>query len=235
MRNAGHRNFYRRGRVYYRVKYGVWTSLRTTDRREALKRLRDLETQEITAKALEKLRLVARLHALEKRIAEFRPSAEARNSLAPWIANTVRGDFGEELEKFLARMPAVAKGTKTMWKTAKNNLLRLLSNLTTFEGTALSGTHWQKLETLTPTGLWSAFRAQKKASRGKNAQDAAFQATTGNSSANHLASFFRRFVPDFVERGFLPLPSSPTPKAFRNLLSIRAIPKSPHLPKWRNF
>jgi hypothetical protein len=49
-------------------------SLRTTDRREALRRLRELETQEITAKALEKLGLVARLHALEERIAEFRPS-----------------------------------------------------------------------------------------------------------------------------------------------------------------
>jgi len=75
VRNAGHRNFYRRGRVYYGVKFGVWTSLRTTDRREALKRLRELETQEITTKALEKLGLIARLHALEERIAEIRPAA----------------------------------------------------------------------------------------------------------------------------------------------------------------
>jgi hypothetical protein len=136
VRNAGHRNFYRRGRVYYRVKYGVWTSLRTTNRREALKRLRELETQEITTKALEKLGVIVRLHALDRRIAEFRPLATRENSLASWAAKTERGDLGVELEKFLARMPAVAKGTKTMWQTAKNNLIRLLSSLTVFEGTA---------------------------------------------------------------------------------------------------
>ncbi len=204
VRNAGHRNFYRRGRVYYRVKYGVWTSLRTTDRREALKRLRELETQEITAKALEKLGLVARLHALEERIAEFRPPAEGENSLAPWFAKRERGDFGEELEKYLSQMPTVAKGTKAMWQTAKNNLIRLLSNLDTFEETALTGTHWEKFEALTPTGVWNAFRAQKKVSRGKNPPHPDPKATTGNSSANHMASFLRRFIPDFVKWGFLP-------------------------------
>jgi hypothetical protein len=60
--------------VYYRVKFGVWTSLRTTDRREALRRLRELETQDVAAaKALEKLGLVARLHALEKRLRNSNP------------------------------------------------------------------------------------------------------------------------------------------------------------------
>ena len=227
MRNAGHRNFYRRGRVYYRVKYGVWTSLRTTDRREALRRLRELETQEITAKALEKLGIVARLHALEQRITESVPLAVGKNSLAPWNAKTERSDFATELEKFLSRTPAVAKGTKTMWRTAKNNLVRLLSNLTTFEGSALRGTHWEKFEMLTPTGVWNAFRGQAKPPRGKNPHDVTPKEKTGNSSANHMASFLRRFVPDFVERGFLP------PSFISNAQSIPKLvvhPRDPRIP-----
>jgi hypothetical protein len=227
VRNAGHRNFYRRGRVYYRVKFGVWTSLRTTDRREALKRVRELETLEITAKALEKLGLIARLHALEERIAEIRPAAVTENSLAPWNAKTERSDFATELQEFLSRMPTVAKGTKTMWGTAKNNLVRLLSNLTTFEGTAVTGTNWEKFETLTPTGVWNAFRAQAKPPRGKNPHYAAPQEKTGNSSANHMASFLRQFVPDFAERGFLP------PSFISNAQSIPTLkvhPRDPRIP-----
>jgi integrase len=140
-----------------------------------------------------------------------------------------------EVEKFLSRMPAVAKGTKTMWRTAKNNLVRLLSSLSTFEGTALTGNHWEKFETLTPTGVWNAFRAQKKASRGKNAQDAASQATTGNSSANHMASFLRRFVPDFVDRGSIPPSLISNAQSIPKLVVHPRDPKIPSPPQMEEF
>lgn len=204
VRNAGHRNFYRRGRVYYRVRYGVWVSLRTTDRSEALKRLRALEAQELMARSMEKLGLVARLNALEEKVSRIEAPSKGEIPLAPWTAINERGDFETELEKFLSRMPTVAKGTKLMWRTAKNNLIKLFSNLKSFEGREFTGDHWEKFEALTPTGVWNAFRAQKKAMRGKNAFGAAPDEKTGNSSANHMACFLRRFVPNFVERGFLP-------------------------------
>ena len=204
VRNAGHRNFYRRGRVYYRVRYGVWKSLRTTDRGEALKRLRAIERQELMAETLEKLGLAAKLDALCETVSRLQQSSKGEIPLASWTASIERGDFETELEKFLSRMPTVAKGTKLMWRTAKNNLIKLFSNLKSFEGREFAGNHWQKFEALTPTGVWNAFRAQKKAPRGKNTLDAGPDEKTGNSSANHMACFLRRFVPDFVERGFLP-------------------------------
>jgi hypothetical protein len=69
--------------MYYRLKHDVWTSLRTTDRREALKRLRELETQELAARAMQKLEVVARLSALEERISQVQATLTADNSLAP--------------------------------------------------------------------------------------------------------------------------------------------------------
>lgn len=189
VRNAGHRNFYRRGRVYYRVKYSVWVSLGTTDRHEALKRLPELETQEITAKALEKLGLVARLHALEERIAESRPPAIGDNSFAPWIAKGKRGDFFDRLDECLARMQDLSAPTKTMWRTQRNTLEKLLASLTEFRKIDLRGLDaLGKFEKLEPSGIWNANRRVRP----------------GHSNANQMASFLRKFVADFVERGFLP-------------------------------
>ena len=49
------------------------------------------------AKAVEKLGLVTRLHSVEQRIAQFRPTSEGENSLAPWTAKNERNNCGMEL------------------------------------------------------------------------------------------------------------------------------------------
>lgn len=211
--------------MYYRLKHDVWTSLRTTDRREELKRLRELETQELSAQTMQKLQVVARLSALEERISQVQATLKGDNSLAPWTAKTERRDLETELDAFLCRMPTVSKGTQAMWKTAKNNLIQVLANLRSFEEHELKGDHWQKFQILTPTGVWNAFRAQKKTARGKNAHATEARERTGNSSANHMASFLRRFVPHFVERGFLP------PSFVANAQSIPKLTVHPRDPK----
>jgi hypothetical protein len=104
VRNAGHRNFYRRGRVYYRLKHDVWTSLRTTNRREGLKRLRELEALELAGAAMQKLEVVGRLSALEERILQVQATLTGDNSLAPRSAKEERGDFVARLDECISRM-----------------------------------------------------------------------------------------------------------------------------------
>ncbi len=192
MRNAGHRHFYRRGRVYYRVQGGVWLSLGTTERREALKRLREIESQLTVARAIQKLGLTQRLDRLEEAIGSLGVRDEAADSLAPNSAKEARGDFDPELQKFLDRLPAGSDGARRMFKTARNNLQKTIRSMVEAQDSRVADLDsWQIIETVEPSGMWNALRKNQPAG-------------ASNATANHFQAFLRKLIPDFADRGFLP-------------------------------
>jgi integrase len=220
VRNAGHRNFYRRGRIYYRVKNDIWVSLHTTNRREALKRLRELEARDLTAKTMEKMGFVARLHAIEEKISSLQTRPNEGNSLAPWFANPQRGDFAGRLDECISRMQDLSAPTKTMWRTQRNNLVKLLSSITEFDTLDLRGLDpWEKFEKLEPSGAWNANRKVRP----------------GHSNANQMATFLRKFVSDFVERGFLPTRFIDNANAIKKLEVHGRTPKLPSPAQMEKF
>jgi hypothetical protein len=52
VRNVGVKNLYRRGKVYYYVAHGKWTSLGTRDRSEARRQVAKLQEQQVALKFL---------------------------------------------------------------------------------------------------------------------------------------------------------------------------------------
>jgi hypothetical protein len=206
--------------VYYRVRYGVWVSLRTTNRREALKRLRDLEAQELTANALKKLGLIARLDALEQKISQVQTLPKEPGSLASCPANEDRGDFAVRLDECISRMQDLSAPTKTMWRTQRNKLVKLLSSITDFGTLDLRGLDlWEKFEKLEPSGAWNANPRVRP----------------GHSNANQMASFLRKFVADFVGRGFLPARFIANANTIKKLQVHARMPKLPSPAQMEEF
>jgi integrase len=215
VRNAGHRHFYRRGKVYYRVQGGVWTSLHTTDRREALKRLHEIEAQLMVAGVLQQLGIKAQLDRLEVAVESLQASGEGADSLAPSSAKSQRGEFEVELENFLSLLPINSSDTRRMYTTAKNNLLKTMAMLMTKEDPRVAAlSQWEILEKVEPSGLWNALRENQ-------AKEAS------NATPNHFATFLRKLMPDFAQRGFIPR------RLVANALSIPKLvvpPRQPLIP-----
>ena len=143
MRNAGHRHFYKRGKIFYRVQGGVWTSLGTDDRRDALKRLHEIEAQVTVTKVLEKLGIKAQLDRLETAISSGKTPNERSDPLAPNSAKAERGEFAQELEKFLSRLPTASESTRRMYKTARNDLLRTIASEISTNGDVAGLSAWE--------------------------------------------------------------------------------------------
>ncbi|MBA3273754.1 MAG: hypothetical protein H0T11_07765 [Chthoniobacterales bacterium] len=106
---------------------GVWTSRGTDDRREALKRLHEIEAQLTVTKVLEKLGIKAQLDRLEGAIGCGGKPREGDDAFAAKTAKADRRDFAEEVNKFVERIPCRSTDTHRMYVTAKNNLLRVVA------------------------------------------------------------------------------------------------------------
>ena len=104
MRNAGIKNLYRRGKVYYYVKDGKWTSLLTRDRSEARRQCERLREQEIGLKFLKKSGLLEIL----------KNEAQNLESLAPSFAKSRRPDFAAFTRGYVARMSCSSEETRRM-------------------------------------------------------------------------------------------------------------------------
>ena len=179
MRNAGIRNLYRRGKVYYYVKHGKWISLLTRDRSEARRQLERLREQELGLKFLKKSGLLQIL----------KNQAQNPESLAPTLAKTRRPDFATFTKGFVARIACSSEDTRRMWKTCNNSLIQLLASIREFEGEPLGSLNpWDKFLKLSPTGTWSVLKRQGK----------------GPATLNHFAAYLRNLVPHLVERGWAP-------------------------------
>jgi hypothetical protein len=190
VRNVGIKNLYQRGKVYYYVAHGKWTSLGTRDRSEARRQVAKLREQQVALKFLKKSGLLETL-GKQTRYDSKPPGGQGRSkSLAPSFAKADLPDFAQLTHEFVARIPCPSKESGRMWKTCSNTLIGLLGKLDEFDGEDLRALNaWQKLEKLSPSGAWNALQKQGK----------------GPSSLNHLASFLRILVPHLVERGFAPL------------------------------
>jgi integrase len=187
VRSAGIKYLYRRGKIYYYVRHGKWTSLHTADRREARRRLAKLLEQAVTAKFLNESGLGHLLRAFAQNPSA--PQGGQSGFLAANFANVHRPEFAAFTERFLARLTGPESQTPRMWKTCNNTLLELLRTLPEFGKEDLRGLDvWTKFLTLTPSGLWKALQLQGK----------------GPSSLNHFASYLRKLVPKMVELGFAP-------------------------------
>ena len=103
VRNVGIKNLYRRGKVYYYVAHGRWTSLGTRDRAEARRQLAKLREQQITLRFLKKsgLLLLQKQPQNDARV----PNSDAGGSLAPTFAKAALPDFAQFTREFVARMP----------------------------------------------------------------------------------------------------------------------------------
>jgi integrase len=179
VRNAGLKNLYRRGKVYYYVKHGKWISLLTRDRSEARRQLERLHEQELGLKFLKKSGLLEIL----------KNQAQNPDSLAPSFAKARRPDFRKFTRGFVARMACSIEDTRRMWKTCNNSLIQLLATIRQFEGEDFGSLGpWEKFLKLTPTGTWSVLKRQGE----------------GPATLNHFAAYLRNLVPHLVERGLAP-------------------------------
>jgi integrase len=218
VRNAGVRNLYKRGKVFYRVTLGKWESLHTSFKREAIARLREAEERDIAKKFLKQAGLedvAAKLGRVEEKLEKIAAQPEQvatqqpeQKSLAPSIAKVERGDFVAASKAFLKQIPSSSKKTAGMWKTCNNALVGILQGATEFAEQDLKGMDlWEKFERITPSGVWNLYKDgavgapapdqpllhRKRAGKG-----------AGNSSLNHLSAYLRKLVPYFAEMDFLP-------------------------------
>ena len=129
VRNAGVRNLYKRGKVFYRVTLGKWESLHTSFKREAIARLREAEERDIAKKFLKQAGLedvAAKLGRMEEKLEKIAAQPEQvatqqpeQKSLAPSIAKVERGDFVAASKAFLKQIPSSNKKTVGMWKMSQ--------------------------------------------------------------------------------------------------------------------
>jgi integrase len=179
VRNVGIKNLYRRGKVYYYLKYGKPISLHTRVRSEARRLLEQLNEQAIGLKFLEKTGLLQVL----------KNHAQNPESLAPSFVKSRRPDFATFTRGFVARIACSSEDTRRMWRTCNNSLIELLGTIREFNGENFGSLDaWQKFLKLSPTGIWNALKEQGK----------------GPATLNHFAAYLRILVPHLVERGFVP-------------------------------
>jgi integrase len=189
VRNVGIKNLYRRGKVYYYVAHGKWTSLGTRDRSEARRQVAKLQEQQVALKFLKKSGLLEILQKQAQYDSKPPGGQAGSKALAPSFAKADLPDFAQFTSEFVARIPCPSKESRRMWRTCGNTLTALLETLEEFDSQDLRSLNaWQKLEKLSPSGAWNALQKQAK----------------GPATLNHFASFLRILVPHLVERGFAP-------------------------------
>ena len=76
--------------MYCRLKRGKWKSLETTNLRDALRRLNNLD---LLQRGLDSLGFSAKIDALQQQKSELRVQQEGEKCLAAWFANPQRRDF----------------------------------------------------------------------------------------------------------------------------------------------
>lgn len=179
MRNVGIKNLYRRGKVYYYIKYGKPRSLHTRDRSEARRLVEQIRQQENGFKFLEETGLLQILKNHAKN-----PELLSSNSV-----KSGRPDFATFTQGYVARMSCSSEETRRMWRTCNNSLVQLLASIRQFgEEDFGSLGPWEKFLKLSPTGIWTALKDQGK----------------GPATMNHFAAYLRILVPELIERGWAP-------------------------------
>lgn len=192
VRNAGIPTLYKRGKVYYRVAGGVWESLRTSDKREAKRRLKELAERDIAKRFLAKAGLeglAEKLDRVEKKIDQIATAPEQK-SLAPTFAKPLnRKSFAIEAQRFFETLACGREQTKKNSGTYHRTLVKLVAEAKTVGTEDVSGLDgWEKFERLGPSGIYGCYEA----------------AGAGSASLYQFCCYLRKIVPDFCAKGFLP-------------------------------